>query len=168
MAAGGLALLALALLCFALPRRVRVNPPGAGAEIVQTACSACHSLNNLREGHTHEDWTTTLAMMRNVGAQVSAARRCQVGLDYLGQQLSRPPVAENAAVILLATETVSFQEWTVPTPGSRPHDRSPSPTASIWFTGHMGGLCSVIQNLREQRLSHPPAYGCRTARPDLR
>lgn len=137
-----LPLLALVLFCFALPAHGQSQlPAGPGEEIVRNACSACHSLNNLRQGHTREDWTTTLAMMRNVGAQVGEAQ-VPVVLDYLTKNFPERP--KPAAVLLPGREAVSFQEWTVPTPGARPHDPLAYPDGTIWFTGHMGGFLGRI------------------------
>ena len=49
-------------------RAAIVLPDGAVKPLIQTACSACHSLGNItNSGHTREDWKTTVAMMLKRG-----------------------------------------------------------------------------------------------------
>src|SRR5216684_8458470 len=47
-------------------------PAGDAKDLITDTCSACHSLSNITnsQGHTPEEWKTTVAMMLNVGAAV--------------------------------------------------------------------------------------------------
>ncbi len=47
-------------------------PEGDAKELISDTCSACHSLGNITnsQGHSPEEWRTTVAMMLNVGAAV--------------------------------------------------------------------------------------------------
>ena len=47
-------------------------PDGDAKDLISDTCSACHSLSNITnsQGHTPEEWKTTVAMMLNVGAAV--------------------------------------------------------------------------------------------------
>jgi hypothetical protein len=66
------------------------NCPKAKAEIVQTACAACHSLGNItNSGHSPEEWKTTVAMMLNVGANVPKDKVGTV-LNYLIKNFPSP------------------------------------------------------------------------------
>src|ERR1700693_3273242 len=47
-------------------------PAGDAKDLVESSCSVCHSLTNITksQGHTPEEWKTTVSMMRNVGAAI--------------------------------------------------------------------------------------------------
>jgi len=107
-----------------------------GKEIVQTACAACHSLGNVtNSGHSVEEWKTTVAMMLNVGATVPPDKVDTV-LNYLVKNFPEKPAPPAASIP--GNVEVSFKEWKVPTPGSRPHDPLAAPDGTIWYTGHYG------------------------------
>jgi virginiamycin B lyase len=113
-------------------------PDGEGKDIVQTNCGVCHSLNNVtNSGHSPEEWRNTVAMMLNVGAPVPADK-VEVVTNYLIKNYPEKPLPP--AVVVPGSVGVSFQEWTVPTPGSRPHDPLAAPDGTIWYSGHMGNL----------------------------
>ena len=95
-------------------------PDGDGKAIVETSCATCHSLNNItNSGHSAEEWKNTVAMMVNVGASVPTDK-VEVVTNYLIKNFPEKPAPP--AVIVPGNVEVSFQEWTLPTPGSRPHD----------------------------------------------
>ena len=95
-------------------------PDGNGKEIVQRACVACHSLNQVtNSGHTPEDWKTVMSMMVNVGAPLNADEAVTV-TGYLSKNFPEKP--KPTAVVIPGTVSVNIKEWDVPTPGSRPHD----------------------------------------------
>src|ERR1700676_1809548 len=143
--------LGAAILFFALPARSQESmqgraaitlPDGEGKEIVQTARRACHSLGNItNSGHSLEEWKTTVAMMLNVGANVPKDKVDTV-TDYLVKNFPEKPAPP--AVAIAGNVEVSFKEWKVPTPGSRPHDPLAAPDGTIWYTGHMGNLLGHI------------------------
>src|SRR6202040_378816 len=111
-------------------------PDGDAKETVDAACSACHSLTNITnsQGHTPEEWKTTVAMMLNVGAAVPPEQVDMV-TNYLIRNFPERPGPAPAAIP--GTMDVSFKEWKLPTPGTRPHDPLAAPDGTIWFTGHM-------------------------------
>jgi virginiamycin B lyase len=117
-------------------------PEGEGKEIVQTACAACHSLGNItNSGHSPEVWKTTVAMMLNAGANVPADK-VETVTNYLIKNFPEKPAPP--AVIVPGSVDVSFQEWKLPTPGSRPHDPLAAPDGSIWYTGQMANVLGHI------------------------
>jgi virginiamycin B lyase len=117
-------------------------PEGEGKEIVQTACAACHSLGNItNSGHSPEEWKTTVAMMLNAGANVPADK-VETVTNYLIKNFPEKPAPP--AVIVPGNVDVSFQEWKLPTPGSRPHDPLAAPDGSIWYTGQMANVLGHI------------------------
>lgn len=117
-------------------------PDGEGKEVVQVACAACHSLSNITNtGHTPEDWKTTLSMMLNVGANVPPDKVDTV-YNYLVKNFPEKPAPP--AVLIPGNVEVSFQEWKLPTPGTRPHDPLAAPDGTIWYSGHMANLLGHI------------------------
>ena len=120
-----------------------VLPDGDAKPLVQEACSICHSLGNITNssGHTPEDWKTTVAMMLNVGAPVPPDKVDTV-IAYLSKNFPQKPLPP--AVLIPGNVDVSFQEWKLPTPGTRPHDPLAAPDGTIWYTGHMANLLGHI------------------------
>ncbi len=117
-------------------------PDGDGKEIVQTACAACHSLGNItNSGHSPEEWKTTVAMMLNAGANVPADK-VEVVTNYLIKNFPEKPAPP--AVIVPGKTDVSFQEWKLPTPGSRPHDPLAAPDGTIWYSGQMANVLGQV------------------------
>jgi virginiamycin B lyase len=118
-------------------------PDGDAKETVETACSACHSLTNITnsQGHTPEEWKTTVAMMLNVGAAVPP-EQVEMVTNYLIKNFPERPGPAPAAI-----------------PGTRPHDPLAAPDGTIWFTGHMANLLGHIDpktgDIKEYRTNKP-------------
>ncbi len=133
-------------------------PDGTGKDIVQTSCSLCHSLRNVvNSGHTPDEWRTTMAMMLNVGAPVP---KDKVGVvtDYLIKNFPERPAP--APMVIPGNVKVTFQEWKLPTPGSRPHDPLAAPDGTIWYTGHMANLLGhIYPKTGVIKEFHPPTRG---------
>ena len=129
-------------------------PDGDGKAEVETACSACHSLSNITNtGHSADDWKTTISMMRNVGAAVPDDK-VELVTDYLIKNFPEKPLPP--AVVIPGSVDISFKEWTVPTPGSRPHDPLAAPDGTIWYTGHMGNVLGHLDpNTGQIKEYHP-------------
>jgi len=110
-------------------------PEGAGKEILQSACAGCHEIGRvLRAGYSAQDWSTVLHMMRNVGAQLSDDQFATL-VPYLAENF--PQKSKPQGAIVAGPAQVTFKEWTLPTPGSRPHDPLASLDGTIWYTGQM-------------------------------
>lgn len=133
-------LLSAVLLVFVLPARAQnvALPDGAAKDTVQNTCSACHALTMItNSGHSKAEWDTVVHMMVNTGAQLPAGQFDQV-VDYLAKNF--PQKAAPAAVIVPGPVQVSFKEWEVPTPGSRPHDPMHAPDGMVWYSGQMANV----------------------------
>ena len=134
-------------------------PPGDAKETIENACSVCHSLTNITnsQGHTPEEWKTTVAMMLNVGAAVQLRSRFRWSSDYLIKNFPEKPGPAPAAIP--GNVEVSFKEWKLPTPGTRPHDPLAAPDGTIWYSGHMANLLGHIDpktgEIKEYRTSRP-------------
>ncbi len=131
-------------------------PPGDAKDLVEDACSACHSLTNITnsQGHTPEEWRTTLSMMLNVGAAIPDDKVDMVR-NYLIKNF--PPKPGPVPAAIPGDVEVSFKEWQLPTPGTRPHDPLAAPDGTIWYTGHMANLLGHIDpktgEIKEYRTS---------------
>ena len=64
--------LAAALLCAGVAARGEDTlPAGAGKQLVEGACAACHELDRVSAaGYTEEEWRNNINMMVNIGAPV--------------------------------------------------------------------------------------------------
>ena len=122
----------------ALAQAPSVLPQGSGKNIVEASCAACHALNMVtNSGHTRADWDTVVHQMVNVGAPIPPGQFDLV-VDYLAKSFPEKPLP--SAVIVPGTTSVRITEWTVPTPGSRPHDPMYAPDGFVWYSGHMANL----------------------------
>src|ERR1700674_969579 len=138
-------------------------PDGDAKDLIADPCSACHSLSNITnsQGHSPEEWKTTVAMMLNVGAAVPAEKVDMV-TNYLIKNFPEKPGPKPVAIP--GNVEVSFKEWKLPTPGTRPHDPLAAPDGPIWFTGQMANLLGHIDpktgDIKEYRttraMSVPP------------
>jgi virginiamycin B lyase len=108
------------------------------------------------QGHTPEEWKTTVAMMLNVGAAIQPDQ-VQMVTDYLIKNYPEKPGPPPAAIP--GNVEVSFKEWKLPTPGTRPHDPLAAPDGTIWYSGHMANLLGHIDpktgEIKEYRTSRP-------------
>src|SRR5208282_3368431 len=88
-------------------------PDGDAKDLITDACSACHSLGNITnsQGHTPEEWKTTVAMMLNVGAAVPPEKVDTV-TNYLIKNFPAKPSTPPA--VIPGNVEVSFQEWNLP------------------------------------------------------
>lgn len=127
-------------------------PIGPGRDIVQTVCVACHELSRVTRsgGYDHDGWSLAVDRMVAVGAPLRPEQLPQL-VDYLAAHFPEQP--KPRGVPIPGSVKVAFREWTVPTPGSRPHDPLGTADGSLWWTGHManriGRLDPVSGKMRE-------------------
>ncbi len=140
------------------PRTPVDLPAGDAKQLVEDTCSVCHSLTNITksQGHSPEEWKTTVAMMRNVGAAIPDDKVDMV-TNYLIKNFPEKPGPKPAEIP--GNVEVSFKEWKLPTPGTRPHDPLAAPDGTIWFSGHMANLLGHIDpktgEIKEYRTGKP-------------
>jgi Asp-tRNA(Asn)/Glu-tRNA(Gln) amidotransferase A subunit family amidase len=85
--------IALAVACGSQQGGSSPPPPTAiataelsGAELLQTRCTECHTLDRVETSHkTEAEWETTVQRMREHGAQLTDAE-AQTLVKYLAQQ----------------------------------------------------------------------------------
>jgi len=129
-------------------------PEGEGRNLVEAYCQQCHELSTVtRAGYARDAWNNTVHMMINVSAKVPS-NQVDAIVDYLAKAL--PERALPPAVIVPGDVKVSFREWIVPTPGSRPHDPLVTHDGMLWYTGQfanvLGRLDPRTGQFREFRL----------------
>src|SRR3989440_3251972 len=132
------AVLTAALLCSGLPAMGQQLPDGPGKELAEANCNSCHTLlSRVGSGYTAEGWNTVLRMMLNQGAPLSADQ-----IEPLKAYLikSFPEKGKPDGVVIPGPAEVSFKEWQVPTPGSRPHDPLAAKDGSLWYTGQLANV----------------------------
>jgi virginiamycin B lyase len=112
-----------------------VLPDGDAKQTVETNCIGCHDLRRVvHSNYSPEEWRNVVNMMASAGAPLSASQKESI-TAYLIQNFPGKP--KPAPVIVAGPVQVSFQEWQLPTLGSRPHDPLATPDGSIWYTGQM-------------------------------
>jgi virginiamycin B lyase len=147
--------LAILFFCADAPARSQTNlPEGDGKEILQAACTGCHDLARvLRAGYSGRDWEIILRMMKNVGARVSDDQ-LRTLTAYLTRNFPEKPAPSGTAVP--GPVQISFKEWTVPTPGSHPHDPFASLDGTIWYTGQMANALGHIDPATDRITEYRP------------
>jgi virginiamycin B lyase len=137
--------MAVASFCAVLPARGQIVqadptqaggyplPDGSAKALVQQNCVACHDLRNVvNSNKSQEDWDNTVDMMMNAGAPITQAQSKEIK-DYLIASFPEKPRPK--PVLIDGPVKVKFQQWNVPTPGSRPHDPLATPDGALWWSG---------------------------------
>jgi virginiamycin B lyase len=156
-----LPLIVVAALLFAIPlaRGQNALPDGPGKDEVQGVCVGCHELRTVTNaGYSQAQWQNVVAMMVNVGAKLPPDQLATI-TDYLAKNFPEKPAPP--AIIVPGPVTVAFQEWQVPTPGSRPHDPLATKDGALWYSGQManvlGRLDPASQAIKEYPIPHAMA-----------
>ena len=132
------AVLTAGLLCSGLPAMGQQLPDGPGKELAEANCNSCHTLlSRVGSGYTENGWKTVLRMMVNQGAELPSDQ-----IEPLREYLTRsfPEKGKPDGVVIPGPAEVSFQNWQVPTPGSRPHDPLATKDGSLWYTGQLANV----------------------------
>jgi virginiamycin B lyase len=132
------AVLTAALLCSGLPAIGQQLPDGPGKGLAEANCNSCHTLlSRVGSGYTASGWKTVLRMMVNQGVQLPTDQ-----IEPLREYLTRsfPEKGKPDGIVIPGPIEVSFQNWQVPTPGSRPHDPLATMDGSLWYTGQMANV----------------------------
>jgi virginiamycin B lyase len=110
-----------------------VLPDGSAKTMVQENCTICHNLRNVvNSNKSREDWDNTVNMMKAAGAPISDDQARQIKA-YLIASFPEKPRPKPA--VIDGPVQVKFQQWSLPTPGERPHDPLAMPDGSLWWSG---------------------------------
>jgi virginiamycin B lyase len=127
-----------ALLGAALPASGQELPEGPGKELVAAQCNSCHTLTSrVGAGYTPAGWRTVMRMMINNGVPIPPDQLATM-TAYLAKTFPEKP--KPVGVVIPGPVKVSFKEWPVPTPGSRPHDPLATADGALWYTGQMANV----------------------------
>ncbi|MBI4478522.1 MAG: hypothetical protein HY651_00705, partial [Acidobacteria bacterium] len=127
-------------------------PEGPAKAIIEKSCVSCHNLNRTTSaGHSRAEWQGVIDMMITSGMEL-AADQIPVVVDYLAANF---PDRSPKAVLVPGAVEVSIEEWTVPTPGSRPHDPLVAPDGMIWYTGQRANVMGRFDPKTEQFKEYP-------------
>ena len=115
-------------------------PDGSGKELVESACTACHSTGTIaRSGgfDTPEAWRAVNASMIDLPEADATAIAEYLATHFPSKPERRPTLVDGPVVI-------DIKEWMVPTLGQRSRDPVEAPDGSIWWTGMWASLVGRI------------------------
>jgi len=127
-----------------------VLPDGPGKELVQTKCAACHGLNSITTswGNTREGWRQLFGSMVTLPAADADAISAYLAAHF-------PPKPAPEGKVIAGPANVSFQEWVLPSLGSRPHDPLAARDGSIWWTGMFANVLGRLDPKTGQMKEFP-------------
>lgn len=107
-------------------------PEGAGKEMVQGVCTACHQTSEIirSSGYTRKGWKELTATMVDLSASPAEWDRI---VDYLAAHF--PPNTKRAPKQMPGEAQIAFKEWRTPTLGQRSRDPIQAADGTIWWAG---------------------------------
>ena len=116
-------------------------PPGPERQILQNACTGCHTLERVATAtHDAHEWDILVDGMVNVGAPLTPQQIPQLK-TYLTKIKGEPGPELK---IIPGPVKVTIKEWQVPTKGSRPHDPLAMPDGSLWYTAQRSSILGKL------------------------
>src|SRR6185503_9344869 len=114
-------------------------PDGAGRELVQSICIACHQLNMITgaAGYDQKGWRALVTTM-------VALPEPQLNTITTYLATSFPEKPGRKPKLIAGDTTVAIKEWIAPTLGQRPRDPLQTADGTIWWAGM---FASVIGRL---------------------
>ncbi len=114
-------------------------PEGAGRELVESVCTRCHGLGQIRgaAGYDAVGWSDLISTMVELPA--SQASRAA---DYLAANFPEQP--DRQPTLIPGDVQIEITEWVVPTLGQRSRDPAEAPDGSIWWTGMWASLAGRL------------------------
>jgi virginiamycin B lyase len=146
-------LLSAAAAALALPSFAQTQlPAGAGKQVVQDTCSACHELARVTNaGHTRDEWDTVVHNMIMMGA-VLKPEQVPVVTNYLASNF--PPKARSNAPTITGNVQANFHEFKLPS-RAFPHDPYAAADGSIWYSGQLGNVLGRVDPKTGQVKDYP-------------
>ena len=110
-------------------------PDGAGKELVEAACVACHQTDIIYSstGYTHERWRFVVDTMIDLPEPLVSDLTQYLAATFPERYDRRP-------IVVPGDFNITFKEWSVPTLGQRPRDPLMTPDGMIWWAGMYGSL----------------------------
>ena len=153
-----IASLAGAFLCLLVPVAAQAQgqasglPQGAGKQLVEGVCTACHKTNKITRGsgYTREGWKELIGTMIDLAGSPEEQARIT---KYLATHF--PPNTKLAPRLIPGDARIAFKEWTVPTLGQRSRDPIEAADGSIWWAGQWGNLIGRIDPATGEMKEYP-------------
>ena len=153
-----IAALAGALSCGLVPGAARAQsqasdlPDGAGNELVEAVCTACHQTNQITRssGYTQDGWQELIGTMVDLSGSPDERDRIT---EYLAAHF--PPNDRRAPKLMPGEAEIAFRQWQVPTLGQRSRDPAEAPDGSIWWAGQWGNLLGRIDRATGEMTEYP-------------
>jgi virginiamycin B lyase len=127
-------------------------PEGAGKDLVEAVCTACHQTNQITRssGYSREGWQELTSTMVDLsGDQETRGAITQ----YLATHF--PPTTDRAPKLIPGDAEIAFKEWVVPTLGQRSRDPVEAADGSIWWAGQWGNLVGRIDPATGEMTEYP-------------
>ncbi|MGH9175448.1 MAG: virginiamycin B lyase family protein, partial [Vicinamibacterales bacterium] len=117
--------------------RAPALPDGAGKELVEAVCTACHQTDQITRssGYTREGWQELTGTMIDLSGDPEQQGAI---IEYLASHF--PPNGLRAPKLMPGDAKIAFKEWVVPTLGQRSRDPVEAADGSIWWAGQWGNL----------------------------
>jgi virginiamycin B lyase len=132
-------------------------PQGAGRDIVEATCSACHRLSVIERssGYDQAGWQELILTMIDLSDST--------GLETISAYLARhfPENDSRAPNLVSGAHKIRFTEWVTPTPGQRTRDPVEAPDGSIWWAGQWADLVGRIDPASGEAREFPLPSGAR-------
>jgi virginiamycin B lyase len=127
-------------------------PDGAGKELVEAVCTACHETNQITRssGYTRDGWQELTGTMIDLSG--SPEERDTI-VQYLAAHF--PPNASRAPQLMPGEAEIAFKEWQVPTLGQRSRDPVEAADGAIWWAGQWGNLIGRIDPATGEMTEYP-------------
>ena len=127
-------------------------PDGAGRELVEGMCTACHPATQIARssGYSRQGWKELAGTMIDLSDNPQVQGQI---IDYLATHF--PPNTKRAPRLLPGRSKATFKEWTVPTLGQRARDPVEAPDGSIWWAGQWGNLIGRIDRTTGKMTEYP-------------
>ena len=135
--------LAVAVISFIVPSASEAQrggapiqlPDGAGKDLVQKRCVACHPLGQIAgsAGYDQAGWKHVIESM-----MVLPADQMTTATEYLAAHFPEKP--GRRPTLVPGPVKVTFKEWMVPTLGQRSRDPLQMADGLIWWAGQYGSL----------------------------
>ncbi len=153
-----IAWLAGAMLCALVPVAAQAQsqasslPEGAGKELVEGVCTACHWTNQITRssGYTLEGWKELVSTMIDLSGSPEDQGKIT---QYLATHF--PPNTRRAPKLIPGDVQIAFKEWKVPTLGQRSRDPIQAADGSIWWAGQWGNLIGRINPATGEMKEYP-------------
>jgi virginiamycin B lyase len=127
-------------------------PDGAGREIVQSVCIACHQLNMITgaAGYDKAGWRALITTMVALPQP-----QLDTVTTYLATNFAAKP--GRAPKLISGPTKITFKEWMPPTLGQRPRDPLMTPDGTIWWAGMFASLIGRLNpatgDMKEYKLA---------------